>query len=188
MTDLDRLRYPVGRFERVKGPIDAATRRTHIKTIEDTPARFRAATRGLSDAQLDTPYRPGGWTVRQVVHHVPDSHMNAYIRMKLAITEDAPAIRTYEEQLWAELPEARTGPAEMSLALLEALHGRWVMFLNNLSDEQFARTFTHPEWGAMKVEESVALYAWHCRHHLAHIEQGIARAVPAATGHTASAD
>jgi DinB superfamily len=173
MNDLDRLRYPVGKFERLKAPLDAAARQVHIKTIEDTPARFRALTGNLAEAQLDTPYRPGGWTIRQVVHHVPDSHINAYVRMKLAVTEDAPAIRTYEEQLWAELPEAKTGPVDMSLVLLEALHRRWVMFLKNLSDAQCVRTFMHPEWGAVTVEEAVAMYAWHCRHHSAHIEQGL---------------
>jgi hypothetical protein len=174
MTDLDRLRYPIGKFERLTAPLDAATRRGLVKTIEDTPANFRALAGRLTDAELDTPYRPGGWTIRQVVHHVPDSHMNAYVRMKLAITQDAPKILTYEEQLWAELPDGRTGPAEMSLVLLEALHRRWVMFLNNLTDAQFVRTFVHPEWGAMTVEEAVALYAWHGRHHRSHIEQGLA--------------
>jgi hypothetical protein len=170
MTDLEQLRYPVGKFEWPKSPPDPATRRVHIKTIEDTPARLRSLVGGLSDAQLDTPYRPGGWTVRQVIHHVPDSHMNAYVRMKLAVTEDAPAIRVYEEQLWAELPEAKTGPVDMSLVLLEALHRRWVMFQNNLTDAQFARTFTHPQWGSVTVGEAVAMYAWHCRHHTAHVQ------------------
>jgi DinB superfamily len=177
MTDLDRLRYPVGKFERVKPPLDRATRSALVKTIEDTPARFRALVAGLSDAQLDTPYRPGGWTIRQVVHHVPESHMNAYIRMKLAATEDSPAIKTYEEQLWAELPDAKTAPAELSLSLLDALHRRWVLFLRNCTDADLARTFKHPEWGTVTIDESVALYAWHCRHHLAHVEQGLAARV-----------
>lgn len=174
MTDLDKLRYPVGKFERVKPPLDRATRAGLVKTIEDAPARFRSLVAGLSDAQLDTPYRPGGWTVRQVVHHVPESHMNAYIRMKLAATEDSPAIKTYEEQLWAELPDAKTAPAELSLSLLEALHRRWVLFLKNLSDAEYARTFKHPDWGTVTIDEALALYAWHCRHHLAHIEQTLA--------------
>src|SRR5690349_6979435 len=108
MTDLERLKYPIGRLERVATPLDRATRATHLQTIENLPSRFRSLVAGLNDAQLDTPYRPGGWTIRQVVHHVPDSHMNAYIRMKLAATEESPTVRTYEEQLWAELPEARS--------------------------------------------------------------------------------
>ncbi len=124
---------------------------------------------GLTDPQLDTPYRPGGWTIRQVVHHVPDSHMNAYVRMKLAVTEDAPSITTYEEALWAELPEAKTAPIEMSLALLEALHTRWVMFLRALPESDFSKPFVHPQWGRVTVDESITMYAWHCRHHAAHI-------------------
>src|SRR5256885_4391143 len=111
MTDLEKLRYPVGRFERLDAPLDRATRNAHVTTLEQTPARFRALVSGLSDAHLDTPYRPGGWTIRQVVHHVPDSHMNAYIRMKRAVTEDAPAIKIYQEQLRADLPEAKTRAA-----------------------------------------------------------------------------
>jgi hypothetical protein len=174
MSDLERLRYPVGRFERVPAPLDRATRDAHVKTIADLPAKLRARVAGLSEMQLDTPYRPGGWTIRQVVHHVPDSHINAYVRMKLALTEDAPAIRTYEEQLWAELPEAKTGPVDMSLALLESLHRRWVAFLGHVTDAQFVRPFVHPQWGAMRVDEAVALYAWHSRHHLAHVEQALA--------------
>jgi len=177
MTDLDKLRYPVGKFARVKPPLDRATRAAFVKTIEDTPARFRALVAGLNDAQLDTTYRPGGWTIRQVVHHVPESHMNAYIRMKMAATEDSPAIKTYEEQLWAELPDAKTAPAELSLSLLEALHRRWVLFLKNLSDAEYARTFKHPDWGTVTIDEAVALYEWHCRHHLAHVEQGLAAMV-----------
>jgi hypothetical protein len=174
MPDVDALRYPVGKFEWLTAPVDRATRERHLKTIEDTPARMRSLVASLGDAQLETPYRPGGWTIRQVVHHVPDSHMNAYIRMKLAATEDTPSIRTYEEQLWAELPEAKSGPVDMSLTLLEALHRRWIAFLRNLSAEQFARTFLHPEWGRVTIDEAVAMYAWHCRHHTAHIEQALA--------------
>ena len=173
MTDLERLRYPVGRFERLKAPLDRAAREGHIETIARTPATFQSLTSGRTDAELDTPYRPGGWTVRQVVHHVPDSHMNAYIRMKFAVTEDAPAIKPYAEEKWAELPEAKRGPAEMSLALLDALHRRWVMFLRNLDDADFARVYVHPELGRVPVDEAIALYAWHCRHHGAHIELGL---------------
>ncbi len=177
MTDLDleQLRYPVGRFERLTAPLDRATRNAHIDTIEQTPARFRSLVAGRADAELDTPYRPGGWTIRQVVHHVPDSHMNAYIRMKLAVTEDAPAIKTYEEQLWAELPDARTCPPDMSLALLDALHCRWVAFLRLLPEPEFGKTFTHAEWGRVRVDEALAMYAWHCRHHTAHIRLGLGK-------------
>jgi len=170
MSDLDKLRYPVGKFERPTAPIGRAGRETHLKTIEDTPSRLRSLVGGLSDAQLERTYRPGGWTIRQVVHHVPDSHMNAYIRMKLAATEDCPTIRTYEEQLWAELPEAKSGPVKMSLDLLDALHSRWVLFLRSLTDEQFNRPFNHKDWGRVTIEESMTLYSWHCRHHTAHVE------------------
>src|SRR5215510_13725195 len=125
VTDLERLRYPVGRFERVTTPLDRATRDTHIATIEQLPARFRALTGSLSEAQLDTPYREGGWTVRQVVHHVPESHMNAYIRFKLALTENEPVVKPYDEAAWAMLGDVKEAPIEASLALLDALHQRW---------------------------------------------------------------
>ena len=176
MNDLDTLRYPVGRFERLKAPLDRGARDVHIATLEQAPVRFRALVAGLPDAQLDTPYRPGGWTIRQVVHHVPDSHMNAYIRMKWAVTEDTPAINTYEEQLWAELPEAKNAGVEMSLALLDALHRRWVAFMRLLPDEAFQRAFVHPEWQRVTIEEAIAMYAWHSRHHAAHIETALAAA------------
>ena len=172
MQDLEQLRYPVGPMPRIK-ELDRATRTRLVESIEQTPARFRALVAGLSDSQLDTPYRPGGWTIRQVVHHVPESHMNAYIRMKLAITEDAPAIKTYEEQLWAELPDAKSEPVDMSLALLEALHRRWVAFLRLLPEADFRKAFTHPSWGSVSVDEAIGMYEWHCRHHAAHIKQGL---------------
>lgn len=174
MDELENLRYPVGRLPRRPTPLDAHERASFLDVIEKAPARFRSLVADLTDAQLDTPYRSGGWTIRQVVHHVPDSHLNAYIRMKLAVTEDKPAIKTYEEQLWAELPEAKTGPVEMSLALLEALHTRWIAFLRALPEAELRKTFTHPEWGQVAVEESIAMYAWHCRHHSAHIENALA--------------
>jgi len=173
MTDLDKLRYPVGPLPRVATPLDAATRREHLQTLEQTPARIRALVSGLNDRQLDTPYRPGGWTIRQVVHHVPDSHMNAYIRHKLAVTESMPAVKTYEEQLWAELPEAKTGAIAMSLDLLDALHRRWVAFLRGIPEADLQKAFSHPEWKRVTVDESIAMYAWHCRHHTAHIEQAL---------------
>jgi hypothetical protein len=173
MTDLETLQYPVGRFERLKAPLDRAARTALIDAIAEAPARFRSLVNGRSEAQLDTPYRPGGWTVRQVVHHVPDSHMNAYIRMKFAITEEAPAIKAYDEARWAELPEAKTGPADMSVALLEALHRRWVAFLRALPDAEFGKVYVHPELGRVTLDEALALYAWHGRHHAAHVESAL---------------
>ncbi len=172
MTDLDALKYPIGRFAR-PGPVDAAARAALISAIEEAPAELRSLVAGLSDAQLDTPYRPGGWTIRQVVHHVPDSHANAYVRMKLGATEDAPTIRTYQEGRWAELPEARTAPVAMSLDLLDALHRRWVAFLRALPAGEFARTVTHPDWGVMSLDDLLAQYAWHGRHHAAHIRKAV---------------
>ena len=173
MPDLEQLRFPVGRFERLTAPLDAAARRAYLETLEQAPARFRALVEGRSDRELDTPYRPDGWTVRQVVHHVPDSHMNAYIRMKFAVTEASPAIKAYNEAHWAELPEAKSGPVEMSVALLDALHRRWVAFLGGLAAADFAKAYVHPELGRVTLDEAIALYAWHCRHHAAHIRQGL---------------
>lgn len=173
MSDLDPLRYPVGKFERVTA-LDGATRETHVKTIEDTPARVRTLVAGLSDAELNTPYRPGGWTIRQVVHHLPESHMNAYVRFKLALTEDAPTIKTYEEQLWAELPDVTQCPVDVSIRLLEALHQRWVVLLRALPERELQKIFVHPQWGRMTVDEGIAMYAWHCRHHVAHVEHALA--------------
>lgn len=162
------LRYPVGRHERRQELGDDA-RRECIDAIAAAPAAMRAAVRGLSDEQLDMPYRPEGWTVRQVVHHVPDSHVNAYIRFKLALTEEQPAIRPYEEARWAELKEARTAPPEISLAMLETLHTRWVMSLRSMQPSDFARTLMHPVNGVMTLDAMLGLYAWHGRHHVGHI-------------------
>jgi len=173
MDDLETLRYPVGRYQRSAAPIDRATRAACVKTIEDMSVKMRALVSGLSDDALETTYRPGGWTIRQVTHHVPDSHMNAYVRMKLAATEDAPAIKLYNEARWAELSDARGGPVDISLALLDALHRRWVLFLRGLSDADFARTYVHPELGPMTIDLGLTLYDWHCRHHVAHIEQAL---------------
>ena len=162
------LRYPVGEY--VKPPaIGAAERESFIGEIAAAPEHLRAAVRGLSDAQLDTPYRDGGWTVRQVVHHVPDSHMNAYIRFKLALTESDPLVRTYEESLWAELPEARSAPVEVSLLLLDAIHARWTAAIRALPAPLFQRRFRHPDLGLTSLDEQLAHYAWHGRHHVAHI-------------------
>lgn len=168
MSDID-LRFPTGKFHRPSVPLDEATRTTLIDDIARLPSELRAAVAGLSQAQLDTPYRPGGWTARQVVHHVPDSHMNAYVRFKLAVTEDSPTIRPYQEAIWAELPDARTAPIALSLDLLEALHGRWTLFLRNLPAEAFHRAYLHPEMGPVALDAALALYAWHGQHHTAHV-------------------
>ena len=162
------LRYPVGKFER-PGNLTAAQRRPLIDAIADTPARLASAVANLSPAQLDTPYRPGGWTVREVVHHVPDSHLNSYIRFKLALTEDEPTIKPYDEARWAQLADTKTTPVETSLALLENLHARWVVLLESLTPAEWERTFKHPEMGPMSLNQNLALYAWHGKHHVAHI-------------------
>ncbi|HZE64701.1 MAG TPA: putative metal-dependent hydrolase [Pyrinomonadaceae bacterium] len=162
------LRYPVGQFK-FSGTLSQEERGSLIDQIAATPENMRAAVSGLSNEQLDTPYRPDGWTVRQVVHHVPESHLNSYIRFKLAITEDQPTIKPYFEDRWAQLPDALVSPIEPSLDLLDALHQRWVWFLRSLKDEDFDRTFQHPEQGLVSLNKNVALYAWHGRHHVAHI-------------------
>jgi uncharacterized damage-inducible protein DinB len=162
------LRYPIGRFRR-PDRLTPDERRDAIEAIANLPAELRAAVEGLSPEQLDTPYRPGGWTVRQVVHHVPDSHVNAYVRFKLALTEDEPTIRTYQEARWAELPEARTAAPRVSLALLEAVHARWVAALASVGPEVWERTLVHPDSGRMTVDGLLALYVWHGRHHTAHV-------------------
>ncbi len=161
------LRYPIGKFD-FSARVAPEDRAALIDQIEAAPANLRAAVRGLTEEQLDTPYRPGGWTLRQVVHHVPDSHMNSFIRLRLALTEDEPTIKPYDEAKWAELIDARM-PIDVSLDLLENLHRRWVVLLRNLSDADFARTFRHPEVGLVRLDTNTALYAWHGRHHTAHI-------------------
>ena len=161
------LQYPVGKFQ-WPGPISGGERNALIDEIAATPAKVRAAVAGLSDAQLDKPYRSGGWTARQVVHHMADSHMNSYIRTKLALTESEPTIKPYEQDLWATLPDS-TLPVEVSLNILDGLHQRWVVLLRSLSEEDFARPFVHPEFGPMILDKNVALYAWHGRHHTGHI-------------------
>jgi len=166
--DTPDLRYPVGQF-RFPESVSAQELAVFIQQIAETPARMRAAIAGLSDSQLETPYRPGGWTVRQLAHHVPDSHINSYMRFRLALTEDDPVIKPYEEARWAELPDARSMPVEPSLALLENLHARWVPLLRSLSDAEWKRSFRHPELGPVRLEQNAALYAWHGRHHVAHI-------------------
>jgi uncharacterized damage-inducible protein DinB len=166
MTTPD-LRFPIGRWT---VPDEAPTTRDRlIAEIAEAPAALRAAVADLDDAQLDTPYREGGWSVRQVVHHLPDSHMNAYVRVKLALTEEAPLIKTYDEAAWANLADTRDTPPEVSLALLEALHARWTALLRSLGETEWKRPITHPDWGAMPVDALLGLYAWHGRHHTAHI-------------------
>ena len=161
-------RYPIGKFE-MPTAVTPERRRQAIEEIASTPAKMRVAVKGLSDGQLDTPYREGGWTVRQVVHHVPDSHLNAYVRFRLALTEDQPTIKPYDEKKWAELQDARCMPVEPSLLLLEGLHRRWVALLRSMSDRDFARTLNHPESGVLQLDTYLAVYGWHCRHHAAHI-------------------
>ncbi len=163
------LRYPIGDFA-WKGRSTPADRRRYIAAIAQTPARLRRAVKGLSPEQLDTPYRPAGWTVRQVAHHVPDSHMNAYVRFKLALTEDEPTIKPYEEARWAELADTRETPLETSLSLLDSLHRRWVVLLRSMQPADFARTFRHPQYGkTLTLDWALAMYAWHGAHHTAHI-------------------
>lgn len=161
------LRYPVGKFQRLEN-INDNQRRVFIDAIAETPAKLRAAVAGLNDQQLDTPYRPGGWTVRQVVHHLADSHLNSFTRFKLALTEQEPTIKPYDEALWAELPDSKT-PIELSLPLLEGLHKRWTILLNSLNTSDWQRTFRHPERGTMTLTDNLQLYAWHGRHHVTHI-------------------
>ena len=161
-------RYPIGPFS-FNGSLTVQEKAQHLDLIEQAPARMRAAVQGLTEPQLDTPYRDGGWTVRQVVHHVPESHMNSFIRFKLALTEDEPTIRPYMEDRWGKLPDATTAPVELSLTLLESLHKRWMLVLRAITPEQWKRTFIHPEAGTMNLEKALALYSWHGRHHVAHI-------------------
>ncbi|MGA7402506.1 MAG: putative metal-dependent hydrolase [Candidatus Sulfotelmatobacter sp.] len=165
MTD---LRYPIGKFH-FDGPLTEDTKQKYLADIEQAPAHLRAAVKGLSDQQLDTPYRPEGWTVRQLTHHVPDSHLNAYIRFKLALTEDEPTIKPYAEDRWAQLSDTETTPVEVSLTMMDSLHARWIRLLRSLNPEDWKRTFRHPELGLMPLEKNLALYAWHGRHHVAHI-------------------
>ena len=163
------LRFPVGKFTR-PAVLSSSERGDAIEAIAQAPAALRAAVQGLTDAQLDTPYRPDGWTVRQVVHHVPDSHMNAYVRFKLALTEDVPTIKPYDEAKWAELDDGKSKLVEQSLTLLDALHTRWVFLLRRLQPSDFARKVNHPDWDApLSLDVLLALYAWHGRHHVAHI-------------------
>lgn len=166
------LRYPIGKFrfeEPIGGSMSDGQKSKLIDGIASTPAKIRAAVSGLTQQQLDTPYRDGGWTVRQVVHHVPDSHMHAYVRFKLALTEDEPTIKPYAEDRWALLADSQATPVEVSLTLLESLHDRWVRLLRSIRPEEWKRSFRHPELGLVSLEKNLALYEWHGRHHVAHV-------------------
>lgn len=162
------LRYPIGPFQ-MPGRFDAKIREAFIAQIEAAPANLKQAVADLTDSQLDTPYRPDGWTVRQVVHHLPDSHINAYVRFKLALTEDHPTIKTYEEKAWSEQKDAREAPIEPSLALLSSLHERWVPMLRELPETAWGRSLNNPDMGDMTVDVLLAIYSWHGQHHVAHI-------------------
>jgi len=168
MAVMKDIRFPIGRFE-PRPEIAAAERRTLITSIARAPIRLRAAIEDLTPRQLDEPYRPEGWTVRQVAHHLPDSHLNGYLRFKLALTEEQPTVKTYNEKLWGELEDSRLAAPEISLRLLESLHERWTLVLRSLKPEDFTRTLTHPEIGVMSLDAVLQLYEWHGRHHIAHI-------------------
>lgn len=170
----DDLRYPIGGFAPLE-TITATQVDAWIDEIAALPGALRRTVTPLTDTQLDTPYRPGGWTVRQVVHHVPESHLNSFIRFKWALTEDRPTIKAYDEKGWATLPDVRTVPVAHSLDLLDALHVRWVGLLRSLSWDQLQREFVHPDSGSVSLAETVGAYAWHGRHHLAHIDRLIDR-------------
>jgi hypothetical protein len=167
MTELDDLRYPIGRFSQPAGD-DADPRAGQIEALRVLPEQLRAAVNGLNDAQLDTPYRDAGWTVRQVVHHFADSHANAFIRFKLALTEDWPTIKAYDEVAWANLADNKM-PIDSSLMFIDGLHRRWAFLLESMPEEDFQRGYNHPERGRQSLADALAIYAWHCRHHVAHI-------------------
>ena len=176
MTNLGMtsLSYPIGKFEH-DGPVSDEDLERWLGQLETLPELMRAAVTGLTDAQLGTPYRPGGWTLRQVVHHVPDSHLNSYLRFKWALTEDEPTIKPYDEARWAELVDYRTVPVKTSLDFLALLHAKWVALLRALPREALARRFVHPVSGPTELARNVGLYAWHGRHHLTHITNTVQR-------------
>jgi uncharacterized damage-inducible protein DinB len=165
------VQYPIGKPNFPKAPLSEAERKQGISDIAAVPSNLRAAVAGLTLEQLDTPYREGGWTVRQVVHHLADAHMNAFIRLKLGMTEDEPAIKPYKEQAWAELPEARAGAVETSLAIVEGVHRRMELIFREMKPADFGRRLRHPEHGIMTLDTILALYSWHGKHHVAHITE-----------------
>jgi hypothetical protein len=163
-------RYPIGKFK-FDGSPSEEQRSELIKDIQEAPAALRSAIKNLTPEQIETPYRDSGWTVRQVVHHIPESHMNAYVRFKLALTEDEPTIKPYMEDRWAGTPDVHSTPLEVSLTLLTSLHDRWVRLLRPLKPTDWKRTFRHPEIGIVSLEKTLALYSWHGQHHVAHITE-----------------
>jgi len=165
MTD---LRYPIGQFE-LPSQISDDDRKAWIRDIEETPANVRKAVAELTPDRLDTPYREGGWTLRQVIHHLADSQLQGYVRFRLALTEEEPTIKPYDEKQWAELVDAKSAPVEPSLDLLDAIHRRWVFLLESLSASDFARRLNHPERGVLSLDVNLSLFAWHPRHHTAHV-------------------
>ena len=174
MIDIEKLKYPIGKFEK-PGRITLETVNRWIDEIEHLPHQLREILKEVKDSLLDTPYRPGGWTIRQVIHHLPDSHMNSYIRFRWALTENKPVIKAYYEDRWSELPDAKFGNIEISLILLEALHIRWAMLLRSLKLEDLHKTFVHPENNSeVRLDENIGIYAWHGKHHLAHIRNCLA--------------
>jgi DinB superfamily len=166
--ELEKLKYPVGKHDS-KQDFSKEQTLAHIQAIEELPARLRKAVADLNDNQLDKPYRPEGWKVKQVIHHLADSHMNAFVRMRLALTEEKPTIKPYEEGEWAKLEDSLNAPIEWSLQLLDSLHARWTMMLKSLSPEQLQRVYIHPVMGELRMDQVLGLYAWHSRHHTAHI-------------------
>lgn len=167
-SDLEALKFPIGKFA-WSGDISEEQRLCWIQEIEEMPGQLRNAVEGLDSRQLDTPYRPGGWTVRQIVHHLADSHMNSLIRFKLALTEERPIIKPYDEARWAELDDSRAADISLSLVLLDELHARWGLLLRSLQEGQWERTFVHPDSGVIRLDANLGTYAWHGRHHIAHI-------------------
>jgi len=176
MTSADPLRFPIGPFE-PRGPLDLQDRSILIEDMAGLPSRLSSMVADLSEAQLNTPYRPGGWTVRQVVHHLADSHLQGYVRFKLAMTERDPTVKTYDQVEWGKTADSLTGPVGPSLELLQGLHRRWVFFLQTLEPNDFARAYIHPEMGKVTLEMTLQLYAWHGNHHLAHVKS-VARTSP----------
>lgn len=175
MIDFEKdPRYPIGRFE-APGAISESERTRLIEIVASAPGRLRDAVQGMTAQQLDTPYRKGGWTVRQVIHHVPESHMHAYIRFKLALTEDDPVVKPYNEAAWARLHDVPDTPVDTSLALLDCLHRRWVILMRGMSDEEWRKRYIHPESdrGSMVLDYVLAMYAWHGEHHIAHVRQAL---------------
>jgi hypothetical protein len=166
----DNLRYPIGEFQFCL-PFSTQERMVFLAQLAEAPAKLRTAVANLSEAQLDTPYRPDGWTIRQVVHHLPDSHLNWYIRGKLALTENEPTIKPFSEELWAQLSDGRSGAIEPSLRILEGIHARTALFFESLAPQDWTRKFSHPEFGALSIQDILPALAWHSRHHTAHITE-----------------